>query len=41
MLVRGQLIRRKGIKLGNLWEDCPPHSTQPMRNCGRDLHTRE
>lgn len=32
MSVRGQPIRRKGISLGNLWEDCSPPSTQPMRN---------
>jgi hypothetical protein len=27
--------------LGNKWEECTPHRTQPMRNSGRDLPIRQ
>lgn len=32
VLGKGQPIKRKGINLGNIWEDCSPSSTQPMMN---------
>ena len=31
---RGQPLKREGINLGNTWDDCSPHSTQPVRNGG-------
>ena len=38
---RGQPTKREGTNLGDVQEDCSPHSTQSMRNCGRDLHARD
>ena len=29
---RGQPLKRKGTNLGDIWEDCSPHNTQPVRN---------
>ena len=31
---RGQPLKRAGINLGDIWDDCSPHSTQPVRNGG-------
>ena len=36
----GQPMKRERINLGNIWEDCSPHSTQSMRDSERDLHAR-
>ena len=36
---RGQPTKREGTNLGDVQEDCSPHSTQSMRNWGRDLHS--
>lgn len=41
MLGRGQPLKREGINLGDIWDDCSPHSTQPVKNRGRDLHARK
>jgi len=36
----GLAIKRERISLGDIQEDCSPHSTQPVRNWGRDSYAR-
>ena len=37
---RSQPIKRERINLGDIGEDCSPHSTEPVRNWGRDLSAK-
>ena len=36
-----EIIKREGTNLGDIQEDCLPLGTQPKRNGGRDLRSRD